>query len=136
MAITSCHGAFGSQAVTLNAHTESAIRLLPENFELLLDQSVNQTPDDVAARWSAGEFSPATDLNLGLQRSGAWARIELNNTMDQPGNTGPTVAGTKDAGAIYRRRRGTSALAPRPSCYNCPRSPLRPFICSYKRGRT
>lgn len=84
MAITSCHGAFGSQAVTLNAHTESAIRLLPENFELLLDQSVNQTPDDVAARWSAGEFSPATDLNLGLQRSGAWARIELNNTMDQP----------------------------------------------------
>ncbi len=84
MAITGCHGAFGSQAVTLNAHTESAIRLLPENFELLLDQSVNQTPEDIAARWSAGEFSPATDLNLGLQRYGAWARLELKNTMDQP----------------------------------------------------
>jgi diguanylate cyclase (GGDEF)-like protein len=84
MAVTGCQGAFGSQAITLDVHAETAISLRPENLELLLDQSVNQTPEAIAARWAAGEFSPATDLNLGLQRQGVWARLELKNTMDQP----------------------------------------------------
>ena len=83
-AVTACHGAFGSQAVALDIHAGTVIGVRPENLELLLDQSVNQTPEDVVARWTAGEFSPATDLNLGLQRQGAWARLQLKNTMDQP----------------------------------------------------
>jgi|GEM_PF-2346430 len=121
LACAGCQSAFATQPITLQANTETAIRLQPGNLELLFDAASDGVPESIAARWAAGDFSPASALNLGLQSRGVWARLVIDNTLEQPTaivlshNYAPTdlveVRHPRPDGSWYQQRRGDLHLA-------------------------